>query len=256
MTQASKNFDRSEKSGKWIYSCIAAGLLLGLSVPSFSFLTLGFLAWAWCVPLFFELKRTDDFSSFLKRVLVTTSVGFSMVTIWVVNASVLGFAASAAMGIFVWSMPFVLFYLVRKFLGWNWSLVSLPPIWTAWEWIYHSTEFSFGAVRQGYSQSELLWLIQFADITSVDGVTFWLISLNVSIFLLFEKLAERTEITTNFNRQKVLSAAPEAVFVLILFVLPLGYSAFVFLKSQPAEEEISIPPFSRTFRRLSNTRRN
>lgn len=214
--------------------------MLGLSVPSFSFLPLGFLAWAWCVPLLFELKRTDNFSDFLKRVMVTVGIGFSLITIWVVNASVLGFAASAAMGIFVWSMPFVLFYFVRKFLGWNRALVSLPPIWTAWEWIYHSTEFSFGAVRQGYLQADLLWLVQFADMTSVSGVTFWLIALNISIFLLFEKLAKSTEITPDINRQKLLSAAPEAVFILLLFVLPLAYSAVVFLQSQPGEEEISI----------------
>lgn len=240
MSQAPKIFDQTQKSGKWIYPCIAGGLMLGLSVPSFSFLPLGFLAWAWCVPLLFELKRTDNFSDFLKRILITVGIGFSLITIWVVNASAWGFAASAAIGIFVWSMPFVLFYFVRKFLSRNWSLISLPPIWTAWEWIYHSTEFSFGAVRQGYLQADLLWLIQFADITSVSGVTFWLISLNVSIFSLFEKLAESAEITRNINRQKLLSAAPEAVFILLLFVLPLAYSAFVFLQSQRDEEEISI----------------
>lgn len=240
MTRVLEISDQSQKSGKWIYQCIASGLLLGLSVPSFDFLPLGFLAWAWCVPLLFELKRTADFLPFLKRVLVAVGIGFSLITLWVVNASILGFLASTLMGAFVWTLPFVLFYFVRRFLSWNWAIISLPFIWTAWEWIYHSTEFSFGAVRQGYLQADMLWLIQFADITSVAGVTFWLILLNVSVFLLFEKIAESTAVTPNFDRRKLRRVLPEAIFVLTLFVLPLGYSAFVFWQPQAEGEKISI----------------
>lgn len=240
MTRVLKISDQSQKSGKWIYPCVASGLLLGLSVPSFAFLPLGFLAWAWCVPLLFELKRTDDFLPFLKRVLVAVGVGFSLITLWVVNASVLGFLASAAMGAFVWTTPFVLFYFVRRFLSWKWALVSLPFIWTAWEWIYHSSEFSFGAVRQGYLQADLLWLIQFADITSVAGVTFWLILLNVSVFLLFEKLSGLPAATKGLGWQRYNYLLPQAALIGLLFALPLGYSAFVFLQPQAEGEEISI----------------
>ncbi len=240
MTRVLETSDQSQKSGKWIYQCIASGLLLGLSVPSFDFLPLGFLAWAWCVPLLFELKRTAEFLPFLKRVLAAVGIGFSLITLWVVNASILGFLASTLMGVFVWTLPFVLFYFVRRFLSWNWAIISLPFIWTAWEWIYHSTEFSFGAVRQGYLQADMLWLIQFADLTSVAGVTFWLILLNVSIFLLFEKIAESTAVTPNFNRRKLRRVLPEAMFVLTWFVLPLGYSAFVFWQPPAEGKEISI----------------
>lgn len=238
--EALKVSDQSQKSGKWIYPCVASGLLLGLSAPSFALLPLGFLAWAWCTPLLFELKRTDDFLPFLKRVLVAVMVGFSLITLWVVNASVLGFAVSTLMGAFVWTVPFVGFYFARRFFGWNWALVSLPFVWTSWEWIYHSTEFSFGAVRQGYLQADFLWLIQFADITSVAGVTFWLVLLNGSFFLLFEKFTELASVTPNFNRRKLLHAAPEAIFILTLFALPLAYSAFVFWQPEPEGEEISI----------------
>jgi apolipoprotein N-acyltransferase len=240
MTRVLKSSDQSQKSGKWIYPCVASGLLLGLSVPSFAFLPLGFLAWAWCAPLLFELKRTDDFLPYLVRVMVAVGVGFSLITLWVVNASILGFLASAAMGAFVWTTPFVLFYFVRRFLSWNWALVSLPFVWTAWEWIYHSTELSFGAVRQGYLQADLLWLIQFADITSVAGVTFWLILLNVSFFLLFEKLSEPFPSTGDLRWRKHNRLLPQAAMIGVLFALPLAYSAFVFLQPQAEGEEISI----------------
>jgi apolipoprotein N-acyltransferase len=240
MRRISKISDESQKSGKWIYPCVTSGLLLGLSAPSFAFLPLGFLAWAWLVPLLFELKRTDDFLPFLKRVLIAVGFGFSLITLWVVNASILGFLASAAMGTFVWIVPFVLFYFARRFLSWNWALLSLSFVWTAWEWIYHASEFSFGAVRQGYLQADFLWLIQFADITSVAGVTFWLILLNISVFLLSEKMFETTENSSDYSLRKFRSAVPQIILTLVLFALPFAYSAFAFLKPQPEGEEISI----------------
>jgi apolipoprotein N-acyltransferase len=49
-----------------------------------------------------------------------------------------------------------------------------------------------------------------------------------------------TAVTPGLSRRKLLRAAPEAAFTLALFVLPLGYSAYVFLQPEPAGEEISI----------------
>jgi apolipoprotein N-acyltransferase len=228
--------EQSKKSDGWIQSCVLSGLLLGLSVPAFRFAPLGFLAWAWLVPLLFELKRTGKFLPFLARIFVAVTVGFSIITLWVVNASIIGFFASTAMGVFVWTIPLVWFYFVRKFWNWYVALVSLPFFWTAWEWLYHSTEFSFGAVRIGYTQAEMLWLIQFADITGVEGLTYWLILVNVALFVFIERqfACENKEINLRsvFNR----SAAP----LIVLFVLPLAYTAFVFLKPQPDAREISV----------------
>ena len=235
-----KDFDQFSANGNSLYLCVLSGLLLGLSVPCFSFAPLGFLAWAWIVPLLFELKQIDRFLPFLGRALIAVGIGFSMITLWVVNASLYGFLASALMGTVVWTVPLIWFYFVHRFLNWNIALVSLPFFWTAWEWIYHQTAFSFGAVRLGYTQADLIWLIQYADITGVEGVTFWLVAVNVAVYLLFEKLRETAAVMPNFTRRKLSRVAPEAISTLILFALPLGYAAFVFFKPQPLEKEITV----------------
>ena len=110
----------------------------------------------------------------------------------------------------------------------------MPFIWTAWEFLYHQTAFSFGAIRLGYTQVEMLWLIQFADITGVDGVKFWLVLVNIAVFVFLDKqfADENKKIKfADFINAKV-------VLPLILFVLPLAYSAFIFLK--PQIKEISV----------------
>ncbi len=229
-----------QDNGSPIYLCVLSGLLLGLSVPCFSFEPLGFLAWAWIVPLLFELRRTEKFPAFIGRVMIAVGIGFSIITLWVVNASVYGFLASTLMGTFVWTIPFVWLCFVRRFLNWNVALVSLPFFWTAWEWLYHLTPFSFGAVRLGYTQADLLWLIQYADITGVEGVTFWLVAVNVALYLLVKKLAESTAIAPNLNWRKLKRVVPEAILISTLFALPLAYAAFIFFKPQSPEKEISI----------------
>ncbi len=224
------------KNSQSYLMCVISGLLLGLSVPSFSFAPLGFLAWGWLVPLLFELEKTEKFTAFVARSLVSVGIGFTIITLWVVNASVIGLFASMLMGIVVWTIPLICFFFVRRFLSWKIALWSLPFVWTAWEWLYHLTEFSFGAVRLGYTQADLIWIIQFADITGAEGVTFWLVLLDVALFVFIEKQLSNTNAKFNLATLLTKNALP----AVLLFVLPLGYAAFVFLKTQPPEKEITV----------------
>ncbi|MDQ4120917.1 MAG: apolipoprotein N-acyltransferase [Acidobacteriota bacterium] len=222
-------YEQSNKSDDWIHSCVVSGLLLGLSFPTFAFAPLSFLAWTWLVPLLFELGKTESFGAFFKRALLAVGIGFSISTLWVVNASFLGFLASAAMGTFIWTLPFLWFYWVKKRLNWNAALLSLPFFWTAWEWLYHQTAFSFGAVRLGYTQAEFIWLIQYADITGVEGVTFWLVSLNVALYFFISLQFAGKNHKSNRTAFLSLNFLP----LVLLFALPLAYAAAVFLKPQP-----------------------
>lgn len=210
--------------------------MLALSVPSFSFLPVGFLAWAWLVPLLFELKKTENFAAFFGRALLAVGVGFTVITVWVVNASLLGFFAALLMGVFVWTIPLVWFYFVRRIFGWNIALWTLPFAWTAWEWLYHLTEFSFGAVRLGYTQADMLPLIQFADITGVEGVTFWLVLVNIALVNLIEKQFKVQG--SKFKSAYILTL--NFGLLLALFGVPLLYAAFVFLKPAPSVREITV----------------
>ena len=261
-----KKSEQLEENGNPIYACGLSGLLLGLSVPCFAFAPLGFLAWAWMLPLLYELRRTEKFAAFIGRVLIAVGIGFSMITLWVVNASVYGFLASTLMGTFVWTIPFVWFYFARRYFNWKIALFSLPFFWTAWEWLYHLTPFSFGAVRLGYTQSDLLWLIQYADLTGVEGVTFWLVAVNAAaFFVIYERKGDREtrrrgdeekrrmgENTRHakfrfffsphllFSSSPFLLSSSFPILLFSLFALPLGYAAFVFLKPQSPEKVISI----------------
>ena len=65
------------------------------------------------------------------------------------------------------------------------QLWLLPMIWTALEYIrtYLFTGFPWGFF--GHSQYKQIWIIQIADLIGVYGISFLLVSINISIFICF-----------------------------------------------------------------------
>jgi len=140
-------------------SYLLSGVLFGLSWPSYPYIHLEVLAWVWMVPLLLALKERRSFWSFLGRVYLATLVAWVFGECWLLVShawgTVLLFFVSAA----VFTVPFIGFYCIRHALGWRWALWSAPVVWTAWDWLYHQSEGSFGWVAVGVSQSNLYWLV-------------------------------------------------------------------------------------------------
>ncbi len=63
--------------------------------------------------------------------------------------------------------------------GYRFALFSLPFLWVAWEWAYMQQDLSLGWLTLGNSQANLNVMIQYADVTGVWGISFWLLWFNV-----------------------------------------------------------------------------
>jgi len=137
------------RGGNKYVPSILSGLLLGLSLPNFSYLPLGFLTWVWLVPLLLELRKTENFRDFFSKTLIALSTAFVTIMLWVVNATVIGFLIAVFVGIVVYSVPFLWLFLARQVAGWKAALWTFPIVWTAWEWLFHRTELSLGTIQHG-----------------------------------------------------------------------------------------------------------
>ncbi|NTV17713.1 MAG: apolipoprotein N-acyltransferase, partial [Chlorobiaceae bacterium] len=80
---------------------------------------------------------------------------------------------------FFLTIPFFVFYAVKKMSGYRFALFSLPFLWVAWEWAYMQQDLSLGWLTFGNSQANLNHMIQYADVTGVWGISFWLVWFNV-----------------------------------------------------------------------------
>ena len=203
---------------------LLSGLLLGFAFPTWPSVHLEPLAWIALVPLLFSLDGDKSFGSFFRKVWMTMML-FGIISLWwVCLATFVG----GVLTIFVHSLfstvPLLVFYLIRKRAGYRFALFSLPFIWTGWEWAYMQQDLSFGWLTLGNSQANLLWMVQYADITGVWGISFWLLVFNVLIvFLLKARLAGQGE-----------RVAGLAVTAVLMIAAPLGYAWHVFSWPAPS----------------------
>lgn len=210
---------------------LLSGFLLGLACPSFPFVRLDFFAWFALVPLLRDLARVTTFAAFTTRAITATTVAFLLIPYWLLPASLSGYLVVALLGSIVWTVPIVALYFFQKTWGWQRAVWVLPILWTAWEWMYHQTEISFGAVRIGNTMSRCWWLVQYADLTGVYGVTCWIVLLNVGLAWALEKWQARGSLS---------AWRPALAFVIVMFALPLLYTAWVLARDVEPARSVSV----------------
>ena len=195
---------------------ILSGVLLGIAFPTWPSVHLELLAWVALVPLLLSLEHKERFSTQFGKVWLTTSV-FSLISLWWVCLATFtgGLLTVFAQSLFS-TIPFVLFILFRRLAGYRFALVALPFVWTGWEWAYMQQDLSLGWLTFGNSQANLLWMVQYADVTGVWGISFWLVSFNVLALLLLKE------------RPDVRKASSIAASLVLMVLVPLLYAGQLF----------------------------
>ena len=184
--------------GRGAYAlALLSGVMLGLSFPPFR---LGILACFGLVPLLIALTRAVR----LRSALGLTYVGmlpFHVITLNWTGGYVHGndpyMMIAGAITMIVhplfYCLPVGLYHLVRKKLGENAGLIALPFIWVGYEYSHSISEWSFPWLTLGNSQSYDLARIQFISFTGVWGLSFWIIVINVTAYMLYTVLARPPE---------------------------------------------------------------
>ena len=85
-------------------------------------------------------------------------------------------------------VPMAAYMLIKKYLGVREALVSLPFLWVAYEYGRSLGEWSFPWLTLGNSQSYDLNRIQFISATGIYGLSFWLLVINVLVFVLYSRI--------------------------------------------------------------------
>lgn len=163
---------------------LLSGLLLGISFPTWPSVHLEPFAWIALVPLLLSLEHEERFGPFFRKSWIAMLL-FCSITLWWVSLATLvgGILTVFAQSLFS-TVPLLAFYYFRKKAGFRFALLALPFVWTGWEWAYMQQDLSLGWLTFGNSQANLLWMVQYADLTGVWGISFWLVTFNVLVLLL------------------------------------------------------------------------
>ncbi|RKY82873.1 apolipoprotein N-acyltransferase [candidate division KSB1 bacterium] len=200
-------------------------ILIGGTPPS----PLGIIVFIVFIPLFYLIEREK---TTLKNCFYW---GFFTGVIW--NSGTLYWIAWATFPGFLGTVLYLplyfgVFCFVQKWLFDKWGkagFFAAPILWTGLEIIQAKGIFGFTWQSLAYTQTFNLRFIQFADVTGMYGVTFWVVLINVLMYFFI----------TGIKKQKIYFA----VSIVVLFVIPLLYGIYSvrkFTSNQDRDVNVSI----------------
>jgi apolipoprotein N-acyltransferase len=202
---------------------LLTAFLLSFSFPPFEF---GFLAYWSLVPFFYLLERKNLKESF--RWGYVTGLLISITTIYWINfVTVPGAIAT----ILIHPLYYALYAMLHTFLRQRDNekfMFAIPFVWTGLEYLKSFGELGFPWVLLGYTQTHYLSLIQYASYTSVFGVSFWVVIINILIYLMLKNLE---------NRKKTVLLLATTI---ILFILPWLYSRQIIPDEDEFRESLEV----------------
>jgi apolipoprotein N-acyltransferase len=200
--------------------------MLGASFPPSQF---GILACFGLIPLLIVLSGVERYRDVLKYGYVAMLV-FHVITLnWTggyAHAKDPYMMIAGGMTMFLhpafYFIPLCAYHLIRRHLGDSAAIFAFPFLWVGYEYSHSLSEWSFPWITIGNSQSYDLTRIQFIELTGIWGLSFWILLINVSGFLLYRSLAVRTD-----SRIRPGIYAQLAI-LLVLYMLPAAYGTAVF----------------------------
>lgn len=211
-----------------------SGILLAFSYPPF---TTGVFAGFAFVPLFIVFEEILTVGKAF-RVSYLAFLTLNVLTLWWVGGFIhakdpymmaAGLSLLLAHPVFM-AVPMLAFTFLHKNLSYRPAILFFPFVWVAFEYLHSITQLAFPWLLLGNTQTYDLAAIQFASLTGVYGISFWLLWVNVLGFYLYKKLSTQTWKT--FSWQSIMGA----VGIALLYFAPKIYGNNVL------QSEKTIPP--------------
>ncbi len=203
-------------SRKDVYLTLLSALLFSLAYPP---LPLGFVAYFSLVFLIIALENKSPGSSF-KIGYLFGLVSNSLLLFWVGWATI-GGTAAAILLLCLYTAILCWFYGLLQRRWKDGAVFFFPFLWVAMEYVRSLTEVSFPWLNLSYTQTYYLKLIQYASLWGNYAVSFWILWLNLMLYLLVRRK----------KRWKVI-----ALLFAIWMILPYIYGTVVMSERVKGEE--------------------
>jgi len=163
------------------FLAILSALLLSFAFPPYH---LGFMAFFGFVPIFYLLERVSAGAAFKWGYI--WGVFFHIVNLyWIGTITILGAIAAILFLALYFAFFLYLAAIFREHLG-NKAIIWYPFLWLFIEFIRSLGVLGFPWASMGYTQTYYINFIQFATVTGVFGVSFWILWINVCVYQLLK----------------------------------------------------------------------
>lgn len=165
---------------------IYSGLLMALAFPPFE---LGFLMFGAMIPLMFAVDGHNWLGA-LRKAFFHACIFYLGINFWIIPITFGGFWGMVlAMGIYQGVTMIVLTWFRDRWGDWGW--LTFPFLWGTMEWLRSLGIMGYPWGNVGYALGPYTSLIQVAAITSVGGLSFWLVLVNTLGFLAIKRRSVR-----------------------------------------------------------------
>ncbi|MBN1447184.1 MAG: apolipoprotein N-acyltransferase [Bacteroidetes bacterium] len=229
--------ERSRERRLRIALAAGTGLLFALSFPP---IPTGLAAFVALVPLLFLIERLPSWGAVFRFSYLAFLVG-NAGTIWWISGwwgedpwlKLAGVIVNFIHPLLL-TPPLVIYFFLRKRLGFISAAVSFPFLWTSWEWLLHLPELSFPWLVLANTQTYDTTNIQFISWTGAFGLSFWIVLINTVFFVSTRQLLHGIWSL----RSRRMAAA--AVALVLLILLPKIHSAIVLNDPVPAAGQLRV----------------
>ena len=174
-----------------LYNIVISAVCMGIAQHP---LGLGWLSWFCLVPLFLSIKESLRFRDTFLNVFIWAFIYHLVSLYWLadnigISERYIAFITMLLSNIICTVNVLIVFSIWHfiNFLSGKKVWYTLPFIWTMVDYIRSLGQLSFpwASIANTQAQESLLPMIQFVELTGMFGVTFWVVSLNISILYLF-----------------------------------------------------------------------
>jgi apolipoprotein N-acyltransferase len=179
-----------------VFLAVLSGMFLFLSFPKYGS---GLLAWIALIPLFFALKNATTFPQGLILGFITGIVSYTGIIYWiafvVINYGYLSFYTGIVVMLLLACYLSIYIALFAGCIVYFRDRIPLyltaPVLWVCFEYGKSFVLTGFPWENLGYSQYLNTYLLQFADIAGVSGLSFLIILINATVFEVIHKRSRK-----------------------------------------------------------------
>lgn len=198
---------------------VLSGLMLGTGWPETGSMTP--LVFVGLVPLLFAehlwtLRQADKLKL---KVFAAAYISFflfnTITTWWIYYASPPGMVMAEVLNSFFMALIFLLFHLTKIKVGEKPAYLALVIFWLAFEWVHYNWELSWVWLTFGNVFANDTTWIQWYEYTGVLGGSLWILAVNLMVFMLVRRSAERAFTTRRIVLQVLLIAMTLIIPILV-----------------------------------------
>ena len=179
-----------------VFLAVLSGMLLFLSFPKYGS---GLLAWIAFIPLFFALKKAATFTQGLLLGFITGIVSYTGILYWIAfvlvnygylplyTAIVLMLLLACYLSIYIALFAGCIVYFRERLP----LYLTAPVLWVCFEYGKSFLLTGFPWENLGYSQYLNTYLLQFADVAGVFGLSFLIVLINATVFEVIDKRSKK-----------------------------------------------------------------